>query len=84
VLPILFGDRLVGRIEPRLDRASKSLRILGISWERGFHPRSTEGLVPALRAALEAYMSFIGATSIHWHPNVAGAARLIGRPRPAR
>ena len=36
VLPILFGDRLVGRIEPRLDRATRTLRILGIWWEDGF------------------------------------------------
>ena len=29
VLPILFGDRLVGRIEPRIDRKADTLRILG-------------------------------------------------------
>ncbi len=29
VLPMLFGDRFVGRIEPRLDRKTKTLRILG-------------------------------------------------------
>jgi hypothetical protein len=29
VLPILVGDRLVGRVEPRLDRKTKTLEILG-------------------------------------------------------
>ncbi|TMB55506.1 MAG: winged helix-turn-helix domain-containing protein, partial [Chloroflexi bacterium] len=35
VLPILFGDRLIGRIEPRLERASRTLRIAGIWFEDG-------------------------------------------------
>ena len=30
VLPILFGDRFVGRIEPRLGRRTPTLAILGI------------------------------------------------------
>ncbi|MFL5440021.1 MAG: DNA glycosylase AlkZ-like family protein, partial [Myxococcales bacterium] len=38
VLPILFGDRLVGRIEPRIDRITRSLRVLGLWWEDGFDP----------------------------------------------
>ena len=46
VLPVLFGDRLVGRIEPRLDRATKTLRILGIWWEDGFSPRTRRGSCP--------------------------------------
>ena len=29
VLPILFGDRLVGRIEPRIERKTNTLRIAG-------------------------------------------------------
>ena len=84
VLPILFGDRLVGRIEPRLDRAARTLRILGIWWEDGFSPRSAEGFVAAMRAALAAYMSFVGAKSIDWAPAAIGAGRLFGtlRRRP--
>jgi uncharacterized protein YcaQ len=30
VMPILYRDRLVGRIEPRVDRVTRTLRILGI------------------------------------------------------
>jgi hypothetical protein len=29
VLPILVGDRLVGRVEPRFDRRTKALEVLG-------------------------------------------------------
>jgi uncharacterized protein YcaQ len=82
VLPILFGDRLVGRIEPRLDRKVKLLRVLGVSWEDGFAPRRTDGFVPALRDALREYMSFVGAGSIEWAPAAAATGRLLGRLRP--
>ena len=30
VLPILVGDRLVGRIEPRFDRKTRTLEVLGV------------------------------------------------------
>src|SRR5262249_22047320 len=36
VLPILFGDQLVGRVEPRLVRGDATLRIAGIWFEDGF------------------------------------------------
>jgi len=35
VLPILRGDRLVGRIEPVFDRREKMLRVQGLWWEPG-------------------------------------------------
>ena len=38
VLPILYGDRLVGRIEPRIERRAGTLRIAGLWWEPGFDP----------------------------------------------
>jgi uncharacterized protein YcaQ len=62
VLPLLFGDRFVGRIEPRFERASRAVRILGFHWEAGFDPLAAEGFVPALAAALDAYQAFHGAT----------------------
>jgi uncharacterized protein len=39
VLPILFRDRLVGRIEPRIDRAGGVVQVLGLWREDGFSPR---------------------------------------------
>jgi uncharacterized protein YcaQ len=64
VLPILFGDRLIGRIEPRIDRASKSVRILGLTWEPGFDPMAAPGFVPAFSDALTAYLAFGAAGGI--------------------
>jgi uncharacterized protein YcaQ len=80
VLPMLFGDRFVGRIEPRLDRKERRLRILGIWFEDGFSPMETPGFIPALRDAIAAYRSFVGADSIAWPRtrsgrDVAGALR---------
>jgi uncharacterized protein YcaQ len=60
VLPILFGDRLVGRIEPRIDRRAGSLRVLDMWWEAGFDPLEAVGFVPALRVALDAHRRFAG------------------------
>ena len=41
VLPILVGDRIVGRIEPRFDRKTKTLEVLG-AW--GDTSRADEAL----------------------------------------
>ena len=38
VLPLLYGDRFVGRIELRHDRPAGTLRVLGLWWEPGFDP----------------------------------------------
>jgi hypothetical protein len=64
VLPILFGDRLVGRIEPRFDRPARAVRVLGAWWEPGFDPLEAEGFVPALASALAAYRAFGGARRV--------------------
>lgn len=84
VLPILFGDRIVGRIEPRLDRKERTLRILGVWWEAGFRPRQEQAFVPQMRAALADYMRFVGARRIEWTPPTGGAGRLFGKVREAQ
>jgi hypothetical protein len=80
VLPILFGDRLIGRIEPRLTRASRTLRIAGIWFEDGFSPMEEPRFVPALRTALEAYRRFVGAASVTW-PRTRPGRELAGALR---
>jgi uncharacterized protein len=40
VLPILRGDRVIGRIEPLHDRKTGELRVLGTWWEDGVRPVS--------------------------------------------
>jgi hypothetical protein len=66
VLPILFGDRLVGRIEPKYERATNTLRINGIWFEDGFKPMEEPHFIPALSQALGAYTSFVGAKAVTW------------------
>jgi uncharacterized protein len=77
VLPMLFGDRLVGRIEPRFDRAGGRVEVVGLWWEDGFAPRSAEGFVEAMRDALRAYLRFGSATRVEWAPELAVEKRLF-------
>lgn len=77
VLPMLFGERLVGRIEPRLDRAGGRVEVLALWWEDGFSPRRAEGFVDAMRDALRAYLRFGSATRIEWAPALAMEKRLF-------
>lgn len=66
VLPILFGDRLVGRIEPRIERRTNELRIAGLWWEDGFDPIAPDGFVEAFAAAVEAHRAFGGVDRVAW------------------
>jgi uncharacterized protein YcaQ len=82
VLPLHFGDRFVGRIEPRIDRKAGSLRILDLWWEDGFDPLSDEhaGFVDAFVEALRAHMAFADLTRLTMprtarHRALAGAVR---------
>jgi uncharacterized protein YcaQ len=78
VLPILFRDRFVGRIEPRIDRGGGAVRVLGLWWEEQFDPRRADGFVDAMRDALRAYLSFAGASHLEWTPHVGAHKRLFG------
>ncbi len=77
VLPILFRDSLVGRIEPRIDRSVGRVEVLGLWWEGGFAPGRAEGFVDAMRDALRAYLRFAGATRLEWAPHLATERRLF-------
>jgi uncharacterized protein len=57
VLPILRGDRLIGRIEPVLDRKTGVLHVKGVWWEQGVKPVS-------LQRPLRDLATFVGAGSI--------------------
>jgi uncharacterized protein YcaQ len=57
VLPILRGDRLIGRIDPVLDRKAGVLRVNSVHWEPGVKPVS-------LQRPLRDLAKFIGAGSI--------------------
>ncbi|MBC8136936.1 MAG: winged helix DNA-binding domain-containing protein, partial [Fibrella sp.] len=54
VLPILWGDRLVGRIEPRLEKRSGAVNVVSLHWEPGF---DGSGLGDALKSRLADFAS---------------------------
>jgi len=57
VLPILRGDRLIGRIDPVFDRKARVLRVNSVHWEPGVKP-------VALDRPLRDLARFVGAASI--------------------
>ena len=77
VLPIVFRDRFVGRIEPRIDRAEARVHVLDVWWENGFAPRRAEGFVDSMRDALRAYLRFAGASRLEWAPHLGTEKRLF-------
>jgi uncharacterized protein YcaQ len=54
VLPILRGDRLIGRVEPVFDRKTRVLRVDGVWWEDGVKPVSLRQPLRDLARFLEA------------------------------
>lgn len=63
-LPILYGDRLVGRLEPRMARATGTLHVR-LWLEPGF--AATEpGFGAALGEAVEAHRRLAGAARVAW------------------
>ena len=76
VLPLLWGERFVGRIEPRIERASGTLRVLDLWWETAFDPLAEPGFAPAFLEALVAHARFLGATRITWPRS--GRHRALG------
>jgi uncharacterized protein len=77
VLPIVFRDRFVGRIEPRIDRDEARVQVLGLWWEDGFAPGRADGFVDAMRDALRAYLGFAGADRLAWAPHLGTEKRLF-------
>jgi uncharacterized protein YcaQ len=63
VLPILRGDRLVGRIDPVFDKKTGALRVQGVWWEPGVRPVS-------LDAPLKRLARFVGAERVEHLPGV--------------
>jgi uncharacterized protein len=63
-LPILYGDKFVGRLDPKLDRQKKILLIRGLWLEDGFKP--DEIYQNKFEKMLEDFAAFNGADKIEY------------------
>ncbi|MFL6254159.1 MAG: winged helix-turn-helix domain-containing protein [Pyrinomonadaceae bacterium] len=64
VLPLLEGDRLVGRIDPKFQRDEGALKVRRVYWEPGV--RATRERVKGLKEAAERLARFVGAERVEW------------------
>ena len=64
-MPILYRDRLVGRIDPRMDRANHTLVMEGVWWEEP-SMAADAGIRMAFDRAITRFAAFHGATDIHY------------------
>lgn len=62
VMPLLEGDRLVGRVDPKLHRERGVLEIRGPWWERGITP--TKARLGRLDDALHRMAAFVSAAEV--------------------
>jgi hypothetical protein len=62
VLPVLYGDQFVARIEPVLEKKARILRIEGWWWEKGIHP--DPAMKDALAACLAEFARYLGAERV--------------------
>ncbi len=62
VLPMLRGDRLIGRVEPVVDRENGVLRVLGL-WAE---PGAPADAGPAIADSLRGLAAWLGAATVVW------------------
>jgi len=60
VLPFLFGDTIVARVDLKADRGAGILRVPRLTWEPGAPPAAA----PALRAELAALADWLGLSGV--------------------
>ena len=73
VLPILWGDRFIGRVDPRMDRENEKLLINSIHAERGA-PGDRE-VSAKIAETLDRLADFLGAKEVVYATQVAAAWR---------
>ena len=67
VMPILHGDRLIGRVDPKMDRQANRLVVHAVHLEPGV--KLDEATRPAVMASIESLAAFLGGKSIEYPPN---------------
>ena len=64
VLPILFGDRFVGRLDPGYDKKARVLTINNWLWEKNVKP--DQELADALKTCLTDFINYLGAEELNY------------------
>lgn len=64
VLPILYRDQLVGRIEPKYSEKTGVLTIENIWWEPGI--RQTKMMQAAYKSCIKRFMKYLGAKGVEY------------------
>ncbi|HYY48916.1 MAG TPA: crosslink repair DNA glycosylase YcaQ family protein, partial [Thermoplasmata archaeon] len=80
-LPVLYGDRFVARMDPEVDRASRTFTVKNWWWEEGVD-RADGSLLDAIEDCLAAFARYLQATEIRIGPKVRrdpGLAKAIRR-----
>jgi uncharacterized protein YcaQ len=76
VLPVLYGDRFIARIDPDFNRATKVLTVKNWWWEREVNNRD-ENMLAALKNCLTDFATYLDATDIRLGPKVKGESGLV-------
>ncbi len=63
VLPVLYGDRLVARLDPAFDRKSKRFIIQNWWWQPGVDKKD-EALLHALQDCVKDFVKYLGASEV--------------------
>lgn len=71
VLPVLHGDRLIGRVDPKMDRKTKTLHIHAVHQEPG--APDSPAVAAELDDAVHRLGRFLGAQRVQYGENLAAA-----------
>lgn len=63
VLPVLYGDRLIARLDPTFDRAGGAFTIKNWWWQPGVDKKD-DAMLGALQDCVAAFAKYLGATGV--------------------
>jgi uncharacterized protein YcaQ len=74
VLPVLYGDRFIARVEPVFDKKAHVLTIAGWWWERGVRPNAA--MREAISSCVNQFAEYLDAVRVEPGPAIAGETKL--------
>lgn len=75
VMPVLFGDRFVARMDPAFDRATRTFEIKNWWWEQDVDKKDA-AMLAAIQEALVAFAKYLGAAHIRLNPTLKAQPEL--------